>query len=332
MKNRKFFAITISLILAVSSLTACDTKSDTPIIGGIVGLDDNQVFEVDELVCTVPEYKLVYMDTANKYKNDFGTKVKPTDKISSEKTLEDFINNQVKEEITVKYTLAAMAGKKGIVLSDDEKTEISSKADEYFMKLTGAEKEYTGATTQDVETLYTNYKLADKIYEQITAAAGEQISDEDARVIKIQYIRMNAGKTKESKIKSTFEEIKGLVKGGYQQFSREAKQYSEDIQFEKIIKKNEATKDFEKQAFNLNKEDISKIIKDGENYYLVYCVNNYLKEETKANKEKLIKNAKDEYFNQQYNAFLEEAEVDFNTSAWENIEMSTDTTNTSLFK
>ena len=229
---------------------------------------------------------------------------------------------KVKEDLSVQYTLAAMAQSKGIQLMDKEKEKIVKAADTYYNSLTGEEKEYTNADVTDVEKVYTNYLLSEKLYEHMTKNIGTKISDEEARVIKIQYIRMNDTKTEQSKIKTTLENVIDLVNGGYQQFSREAKQYSEDSGFEKIIKKNEASTNYEKEAFNLNSSEMSNIIKEGNDYYLVYCVESYMKNETEKNKQSLIKNAKEEYFNKQYNYFLEDAKTDFNTSASKKIALS----------
>ena len=61
------------------------------------------------------------------------------------------------------------------------------------------------------------------------------------------------------------------------------KQISEDDSATKVIKKNEATTTLEKEAFNVNKNQTSEIINDGNDYYLIYCVDNYMKDETAKN-------------------------------------------------
>lgn len=332
MRKKQLTAVVAAVVFAVTSFSGCEVKTDTPVIGKFVGLDENQIFKIDELICNKPEYMLVLMNTQNQYRNDFGGTVDWNAKIDDNTILQDFVKEKVKEDITVKYALAALAEKKGITLSDVKNTDITDVANEYYNSLNEAEKQYTGATKTDVETVFKNYLLADKLYSQLTENIGTNVSDEEARVIKIQYIRMNSDNTKESKIKSTFQDVTDLVYGGYQQFSREAKQYSEDDIVEKTLKKNEVTALYEKEAFNLNSEEISSIIQDGTNYYLVYCVNSYLKEETAENKNNIISKMKQEEFNAQYDKFLKEAETDFNTNAWNDIELSNDENvkNTSL--
>lgn len=324
MRKRQIAAMIAAVVFATTSFTGCGFKTDTPVIGKFVGLDENQIFQVDELICSKAEYMLVLMNTQNQYRNDFGGNVDWNVKVDGETTLQDFVKEKVKEDITVKYTLSALAEKKGITLSAEEKNAITDAAEAYYNLLNESEKQYTGAARTDVEAVFGNYLLADKLYTQLTADIGANVSEEEARVIKIQYIRMNSNNTKASKIKSTYQDITDLVYGGYQQFSREAKQYSEDDIVEKTLKKNEASALFEKEAFNLSDEEISSMIQEGNNYYLVYCVNSYMKEETADNKQSIISNMKQEEFDTQYNNFVADVKTDFNTKIWEKMELSDD--------
>lgn len=334
MKRGRIAALTMASILALTSLTGCSLKSDTPIIGKIVGLKSDQIFKIDELICSKPEYMLVLMNTENQYKSDFGGTVDWSAKVDGKTTLQSYVMEKVKEDISVKYTLAAMAENKGVTLTEEEESNIVKAATEYFNSLSDEEKDYTQADVSDVEKVYTNYLLADKVYLKFTENAGTKVSDEEARVIKIQYIRMSTDNNKESKIRSTLKNVIDLVNGGYQEFSREAKQYSEDDAVEKIIKKNEATATYEQEAFSLNNEEMSSIIQDGNDFYLVYCVESYMKDETAENKQSIINSAKEEYFNQQYNYFLEDVKTDFNTDASDDIKLSTNENvkNTSLME
>lgn len=322
MKKKKIMALAVAVSVTITSLAGCSFKSDTPLIGKIVGLKSDEIFQVDELICSKPEYMLVLMNTENQYKSDFGGTVDWNAKVDDKVTLQSYVMEKVKEDISVKYTLAAMAKDKSITLTEQEKNNIVKAADEYFNSLSAEEKDYTKASSSDVEKVYTNYLLADKVYSKMTESVGTKVSDEEARTIKIQYIRMSTENNKESKIKSTLQNVMDLVNGGYQQFSREAKQYTEDDVVEKVIRKNEVTQKYEKEAFNLNSKEMSGIIQDGNNYYLIYCIDSYMKEDTENNKQKIINSAKEEYFKKQYSDFLEDAKTDFNKDASERIKLS----------
>ena len=89
------------------------------------------------------------------------------------------------------------------------------------------------------------------------------------------------------------------------------------------IYKNEAKKDYEKKVFDMSSGQLSKVIKDGNDYYLIYCVDNYMKEESKKHKEKLIEEKKREYFNTKYKEFMDDASTDFNSSSIEDEKLPT---------
>ena len=149
--KKKIVALGLVVALSVSSLTGCSFNSKTPVIGKIVGLGSSEMFKIDKEVCSKQEYMLVLMDTAGTYKADFGGKVDWNAKVSDNQTLQSYVMQKVKEDITVQYTLASMAKERNISLSTDESSMIKTKAAEYYKSLTSQEKEYTGASQENVE-------------------------------------------------------------------------------------------------------------------------------------------------------------------------------------
>lgn len=315
--NKSVIALGLAVILIFSILTGCKIKSDTPILGRIMGLGSNEVFEIEDLSCTKAEYKLVFMDYANKYRKAFGDNVDWDGKVDEGMTLKQFVMNKVKEDISVRYTLSKMAESNNVKIDKEDMSEIVDASRKYYDGLNDEEKEYTGASLDDVQAVYCNYVLADKVYEKITEDIGCDISEEDARVIKIQYIKMDNS----SKSKQTLDKVIKIVKKKNGDFAQQAKQYTMDTSVDKIIKKNEASGKFELEAFQLNSNEISKVILDGENSYLIYCIDSYDKAATAANKEKIIKEAKDKYFQEKYREYIKDIDSDFNTRVWEDIEI-----------
>ncbi len=325
MKFKKLVALGLVLALSSSMLIGCgcSVDSDTPILGTLFGLKDNQVFKVDKLICTKPEYMLQVLDTSNKYKAGFGGKVDWNSKVTKEKTLSDYTLDQVKEAMSVKYAMSAMAKSKNITLSSGEEEAIKTAASKYYSGLTDAEKEYTKAKEKDVVKVYKNYKLADKVFESVTEEQDVSVSDEETRAAKIYYIRMSLDKHKQDYIDKWLKYARMNIKNNYQPFSREARQFSDDDTFEKIIYKNEAKKKFEKDVFNMDSGELSPIIKDGKYYYVIKCIDNYLKKESAENKQKLIDKNKKEYFNREYKEFLDDVTTDFNSSSVSDITLPT---------
>ncbi len=325
MKFKRIIALGLTLGLTSTMLfgCGCGIDSDTPILGTFFGLEDNQVFKVDKLICTKPEYMLQVLNTANKHKAGFGGKVDWNAKVTKDKNLSQYVLDQVKEDISVKYTMASMAKEKQVTLSNKEEASIKSAAKKYYSKLTNAEKEFTKAKEKDVVKLYKNYKLADKVYDKVTEDQDVTVSDEETRAAKINYIRMSTEKHSMDYINKWLKFAAMNIENNYQPFSREAKQFSDDDTYTKIIYKNEAKKDFEKKVFDMESGELNKNIKDGKDYYLIQCIDNYLKEESAKNKQRLIDKNKKEYFNKEYKKYLKDVDTDFNSSSIEDVKLPT---------
>ena len=319
LNKKKIAVLGLTAVMSTTLFTGCKVSSDTPILGKILGLHSDEIFEVDRLVCSDNEYKLVFMNYVNKYKKDFGGEINWESQIDKDTTLKDFIMEKAKEDIAVKYTLSAMAETERVKLDKEDMKSINGMVEEYYGSLSEEEKEYFDSDMDVVISVYTNYYLADKVYNKATETVGDDISEEDARVAKIQYIRMSTEGTSETEIVSKLTSIAKDVNAQKKDFAREAKQLSEDDSVERIVKKNEAKAKMELEAFNVKKEKTSKVIKDGTDYYLIYCVDNYLKDETTVNKAEMIDSAKKAVFKKKYDSFLKDTDYDFNTSEWEDI-------------
>lgn len=317
--RKKIAALGMIGIMSMAMFTGCKVKSDTPILGKILGLNSDEIFQIDSLTCSDDEYKMVFMNYVNKYKKDFGGKINWDAMADEETTLRQVIMERVKEDITVKYALSAMAETERVKLDKDDMDIINSATDEYYQSLSDEEKEYLNSDIDVPAKVYSNYYLADKVYNQVTESVGEDVSEEDARVIQIQYIKMSVGKNSESEIKSRLKSLAKAVNANKKDFAQEAKQLSEDSSIERTIKKNEAKTKLEIEAFNVSKGKVSEVVQDGNDYYLIYCIDNYLKDETTANKEEMIEQQKDAVFKKAYDAFLKDVDYDFNTSEWEDI-------------
>ncbi len=321
MRIKRVATLGLCLCIMSTMFFGCSVDSDTPIIGSLFGLNDDQTLKVDKLICSKPEYMLQLMDTANRHKAGFGGTVNWNAKVTGEKTLNDYTFDEVKECVSTKYVVASMANEYSVNLTEGEKDAIKSAAKEYYSNLTAEEKDFTKAKESDVEKVYQNYKLADKVFEKVTEDQDVTVSDEETRAAEFMYIRLNSDKHKVDYIKSKLKEVTKIINNNYQPFSREAKQYSDDNVFRKTIYKNEAKKKYEKHVFDMDSETLSDILVDGKDYYLIWCIDNYLKKESAEHKAELIKEKKQEYFNQKYEEYLDDVSTDFNSSSIEDVKL-----------
>lgn len=321
--RKKVLALTMIGAVAITGV-GCDIKTDTPVIGKFVGLKDNEIIKIGSSICTAEETKIVLMNLQNQYKKDFGQDVVWKQQMG-DTTMEEYILDKVKSDLSVVYAMSALADDEKITLTDEEKNLIEQAAKEYYDGLNESEKKYADITTDSVESVYTNYYLADKVYADKTAGISESISDEEARVMKIQYIYIDTAEKDEEEAKETLKQVKKQVENGYQDFLVQANRHGDNEIVEINIKKNEADEEYELKAFELTNDAISKVITEENGVYLVKCINSYLEAETQANKAQIIMDSKIKAFNEAYSSYVEESANDFNTDAWKKIELSTDT-------
>ncbi|MBE5959255.1 MAG: hypothetical protein E7254_10410 [Lachnospiraceae bacterium] len=323
---------TLCLMGVCVSFTGCEIKTDTPLIGKVAGLSKDEAFRVGENICSVDELKIVLMNMQNEYKKDFGGSVDWEQKMG-EDTVGDFIMEKAQNNISVIYSMAALAKKNGITVTESEKKKIAKAASDYVATLNQNEIAYTKTSTDVVEKVYTNYYLADKLYKRNTDAVSDSISDEDARVIAIRRIFIDTSKTDSKTAIEELNHVKKQVENGYQDFLVQANKLSDKKEVELNLKKNEAKQPYELAAFELNDDEIGSVVEQNDGVYLVQCVSTYVEGATQKNKEQIIVDNKIKNFSAMYDKFIKDNGNDINKNAIEEIKLSNDkkVANTELF-
>jgi len=322
MLKKKLVAMGVITVMATQIVGCSWFKTDTPVIGRLVGLSSDEAFKVDGNVCTVEEVMLLYMNMQNQYKEDFGGTVDWNMKIENQ-TFDVYILDKIKSEISTVYAMSALALDRDIVLDANEEQLLTDAADEYIGMLSEAERKYTGADSESVRSLYKNYYLAEKIFEEETSDISTVISDEDARVIRIQCIYIDTKETESSEASEILKQVKKQVENGYQDFLVQANKYSDSV-VEMKLKKNEMDEAFEIAAFGLEEGAISEVITQEDGMYLIKCLSTYVEKDTNENKENIVKSTKSQAFSTVYEKYLEEVTTDINSAAWKDIKPSTD--------
>lgn len=267
-----------------------------------------QVLKVDGKSYSLAEAK-VYL--AN-YQNLYGTVagVNLWEQESQKSSLEEYIKNLTISQMTKILSMDSLAKSRDIALEEEELAAVQKAAKAYFESLSGKEKSYLEVDETDIQKLYEDYALAQKLYKSLTAGINSEVSDDEARIMDAMQIVVSDKKTaKEVK--------KALDEGG--DFSTLAGSYNEADEVKIQFGRGELPEEVEKAAFAMDNGTVSKRIKTDQGYYFIYCVNKFNEELTDANKLKIVQKREKAAFGDVYDAYSRTISKKIYQNVWDDI-------------
>ena len=203
-----------------------------------------------------------------------------------------------------------IAKQKEIALSDAEEQLIKEVADTYYETLSDAELDYADVDKGKLESYYRRYALARKLYDEMSGAKNTEVSDDEARVIRIGQIRISdAAKADEVE--------KKLAQG--EDFLSLAAVYNEADAVEITVARGDLPKEVEQVAFEMDNDEISGKITTADAYYYIACISKYEEELTLANKEVIVLERERKAFDDAYRDFVDSAQMVMNDEVWDKV-------------
>ena len=181
------------------------------------------------------------------------------------------------------------------------------KADTFFNALTQEQVSALNVTKDQIEKMFTEFAIADTLYDDVTSQINTEVSSDDARVITIQYICAGS--------KSDISSAKERLDNG-ESFYSVAKDFGGEEESETECKRGEMEQAFETAAFNLKTGETSSIVEAGGKYYIIRCTSDNEKSKTEANKTALMDEKKLEYFNSVFESYEASKYVEMNKKVW----------------
>ncbi len=304
---RKRMAVLLSAVMLAGSFSGCGLMENTEIVF-TTGLSGDQLFKIGKSVCTLPEAMIYVMDYQRQYEGVYGVEMWEHD--FGGITFEQYVKDTIVDQLASMKAITLLADDYEVSLSDEEQNKVSQAAEEYFDALSGEQTEYMDLKLEDVEDLYRDHVLSGKVYEEITKDVNTEVSDDEARIITVQQIRLDSAETAES--------VKAQLDEG-RDFASLASTYSLDSQVTYTFGRGEHDSAFEEAAFALENDQTSGIIETEDGYYILKCVNNFDQEATEANKVTMVEKRRDELFGDVYDQLVAETPSQFNNRLWEKV-------------
>lgn len=327
--KRRIATLLFGTLLLLSGLTGCGKQDG---LGRKVvlttGFHKDEVFRIETISCTLPEIMVYLTNIQNRYESVYGREIWNTH--ANGITLEDNVKDIALAQIAQIKTMSLMAEKYQVVLTEEEKNKVSDAAKVYFTSLNDTEIEKMGVTKDTILELYKEFALAQKVYEYTIKDINPEISDDEARTITVQHILIKTyaldgtGKkieyTQAAKRDALREarKVLELAREG-EDFDELIRKYSEDDTGTYSFGKGEMDFAFEEAAFNLGNDEISDIVETEYGYHIIKCLNTFDKQETDANKVKIVEQRREEVFGQEYDLFVEGLTRKLNEDVWNEV-------------
>lgn len=306
MKMRKIYAAAAA-VLSVCMLTGC---GNTKIVL-TTGLASDELFRIGNVSCDLSEALVYLTNEKNQYENIYGIEMWEHD--FGEMTMEDYLKNQVVSQLAQIKSMILLAGEKEITLTDEEKDLAGQAAAEYCGSLSEEEKKLLKADQEKIQKMYEDYCLSEKAFQQITEDVSVEISDDEARIIKLQQIYVPE--------KNLADELRNKLEKG-EDFESLASNYSKASQTTVSVARGDKSEEYEAVAFNLNNDQISDVFEADGGYYILKCLNTYMKEESEANKIRVAQQQKTERFQSIYADLMKDTLSEFQQKLWDQVHFS----------
>lgn len=360
---------TFLLSVFIFTITACgkseapkevqitDTSSESTSYKFVLttGFAKDEVFQIEQSICKKPEMMLYLVTLQNQYEKVYGSEIwdveieggyseekktgtsaedskEGTSSVDSQtgRSLEDNVKDNALARLAQIKTMNLMAASYGTTLTQEEAELVGEAAKEFYDSLNEKEKSILEVEYDTVFNAYTEYALAQKLYGYIIKDINPEVSDDEARTIKVQYILIKTyakdgtGKkilyTENSrrKAKEKAEEAYALAMEGTD-FDELIRTYGDNEIGTISFGKGEVDPVMEEIAFNLSNGQISEVIETEDGYVILKCTSTFDKAETDLNKIKIVDEKRKEVFGEQYNKFVDSLTRHLNKELWDEI-------------
>ncbi len=281
---------------------------------------DTAVLTIDGVSVGYREVMLYLQAAKQEYEGAYGEEIWDYMLKEDGATLGEWVTDETLEQIIYVKIVCAQAKKLGIELDSEEKNRVAERTEEYMGKAEYGTLSLYGIARKDVERVYTDTALAQKIYDSVTLNVDTDISNEEAAQKHLQSLMLKNYHEDElgnrssltvqeliatlDRFDSLYEEAK-TTKDFYSlaYANTEDKTYLDNMVGEGDLPEELAA------AYDLSAGEAMQIRTDN-GYYIFYCVSGYDEDATIAKKEELIALRQEETFRTLYEQWRGEAVIE----------------------
>ena len=252
----KAAALLGAAVMMISAMAGCGKNTKVVLTAG---LKKNEVFRISSASCVLPEVMVYLTNMQNQYESVYGSQI--WNASDGQLSLEQEEREQVLTQLARIKVMNLLAQKKEVTLDDKEKERAAAAGREYFTSLNSAEVTALNVTQDLITKMYEEYALAEKVYQTIVENVNPEVSDDEARTITVDMIRVSDS--------AKASQVLGKAKEEGVDFETLAQAESEDQTVMQSFGKGEVSEELEKAAFNLGKDEISDVVESDYGYHII---------------------------------------------------------------
>ncbi|MBP7319894.1 MAG: peptidyl-prolyl cis-trans isomerase [Lachnospiraceae bacterium] len=272
----------------------------------------NQVFKMDDEVCTIGEINIIMANYRNLYLNSYGKELWSRSASTSEYSLEAYIKDTALNQLSKMTCMNLLAKERKVQLSSAEDKQVEEASTQYYDSLSKEEISELKINKDDIRKLYGKYALSTKLYSELTVGVNEEVSDDDARIMHVMQIVVSSS-TKASKISEKLEQGTD--------FTSLANLYNEQQQIETFVSRTEVPSNVERTIFTMDNDQISPCIEAEKKFYFYKVLDKFDKEKTDANKIVIVQNRARTAFDNVYEDFSQKVKANLNDALWDDYKL-----------
>ncbi len=327
-KKTGYFGCLLLCILLF--ITGCGNGGEKTKVVLTTGFGKDEVFQIEGEACVLPEIMVYLTNIQNQYEDIYGSQIWEISLPGT--TLEQNIKDTVLARLAQIKVMNLLAQKYEVTLDEKEEGLAQQAGKMYYDSLNESERTEMGVDEARIVSMYEEYALADKVYRYIIKDINPEISDDEARTITVEHILIRTSEVDENGERVAYDaqkkeeayalskEVLAKAQAG-EDFDSLIAKYSEDAKSTYSFGKGEMESAFEKAAFDLGTDEISDIVETESGYHIIKCISTFNREETDANKIKIVEQRRKEVFGQEYDAFADSLTRNLNTELWESVSL-----------
>ena len=300
--RRMMCAMLAGLALSLGILTGCESGGSTIVVG-----------KKNEKGYSRAEVMVIAMTEKKRYEEVCTDRIWGVSVGEKGDSFEKYLKKQIRSFMDELKIMNLLAADRGISLSSEERSAMDQAAAEYFGRLPQSVIDTMGVTQADVQHIYEDYGLAEKLAGQLTDNVALEVSDSEAKVIHVSQV-----KTSEESEADAFWRAASQENADFQSCAEEAGLTVTD----RVLGRGDESETYEKEAFSLAEGEVSPVIHVDDAYYVLKCTDDYDEDETAARKDRIYEERKKRAFQEIYDRFSSTISVSYSSGLWDSLDLT----------